>query len=1660
AQQYFVLPLWSSYTLTVKSSEAKNGGEMPNGDNGSKSNEELVDQEDQAFLEELERLIRQEKEANDAAKAFRKQFTQGTKDLLFQVGAAKATSTNTANTVRATSTNTVNTICTPDIYDNPSNGIFTNASYDDEGAMADFTNLETTMNVSPIPASRIHSIHPTTQILRDPTLAVQTRSKVNKSSGAHAFEELLQFKIQKVWILVDLPSRKKAIGTKWVYKNKKDERGVVVRNKARLVAQGHRQEEGIDYDEVFALVARIEAIRIFLAFASYMGFIVYQMDVKSAFLYGKSDEEVYVFQPLGFVDPKFPKKVYKVVKALYGLHQAPRAWYATLSTFLLKSGYIRGTTDKTLFIKKDKNDIMLVKQKEDGIFISQDKYVVEILKKFDFASVKTASTLIETQKPLIKDEEAAYVDVHLYRSMIGSLMYLTASRPDIMFAVCAYSRFQVTPKTSHLHAVKRIFRYLKGKPKLGLWYPRVSSFDMEAYSDSDSARANLDRKSTTRGCQFLGKRLISWQCKKQTIVATSTTEAEYVAAANCYGKILWIQNQMLDYGFNFMNTKIYIDNESTICIIKNLEFHSKTKHIEIRHHFIWDAYVKKLIQVLKIHTDDNVVDLLTKAFDVSRGGKMAGHVTPLFPTMLVPALVEEGEGSGTHTKPQPTPSPTQPSVGDQTHVTESPSRPDNTQNSRNTLEGTSRSEGDQVQVLALETSKDAQDAKILKLKARIKKLEKRSKPSISHHKACAFDDLDADLAHGMDYKEAKEVVNEGRTSSKTKDPVSTAVSKDSTVVPKDYTTVPEEVGITMPEVSAASIPADSTFPRTPTTVFEDEDIFLVDALVMLSDKIKLKGVEIKEIKDTDGPVRSILTLKPLLTIDPKDKDEQLQAELERERVAEEEATNAALIREYDEIQARINADSIVATRIQEEEREKFIMEERAKFLHDTIAAQRKFLAEQRAAAIRNKPPTKSQQKKSIQDFVPIESAEDERLIEKMNKKEAGDDTLKKEKVLKEPNNTKIHGAKDIYYKIFRYDGSSRWIKTFSEMVTRFDRLDLVELYNLVMQRFETTTPEGVDDFYENCGVHTLILEDGTEFHMLADRKYPVTKETLEKMMSLKLVAESATLAIPEQTTTGKETSNPLMAGNYIPPKADLSFARLDYSVYKCKVSESIANESKVESNVTKTSTNSVEKPKTDRPNAPLIQKRDTDSDKDSSFRPLKNLGILLKVLSLSHLIRDCTFHEDRMAKKSVMRNNVAVLTRSGRVPVSAAKKSSPRAAVSTSPNRPVNTATPKKSVNVLNSRRNTFHKSHSPKRRSFYRSTTPKTSISNEKVNTVRVNGVNTAGQKAVSAVERNGNTAGNPQNTLKDKGVVDSRFSRHMTGNNSYLTDYQDIDGGFIAFGGRSKGGMITGKGNIKISKLDFEDMYFVKELKFNLFYVSQMCDKKNSVLFTEKECLVLSSDFKLLDERGLTCLIAKATSNESKMWHKRLEFKNREMNEFCESKWIKREFNNARTPQQNGVAKRKNRTLIEAARTMLADSLLHVTFWAEAVNTACYVLNRALVTKPQNKTPYELVLGRPPSISFLRPFGCPVTILNTLDSLGKFKGNADEGFLVGYFVNSKAFRVQKLMLIQGSNDEVVDDAELKAPAVIDNENDVRDSANNNDKDDQKKIAEKKKPL
>ncbi|GKB37878.1 putative ribonuclease H-like domain-containing protein [Tanacetum coccineum] len=466
-KDYILLPLWTAdppYSQDLKSSH--DDGSKPSSDDGKKVYEDP----------------RKDSECNDQE---------------------KEDNVNSTNNVNAASTNEVNTVGGKTSIELPFDqnmpaledySIFDFSRDDkDDGAKADINNLDTTIQVIPSPTTRIHKDHPLDQLIGDLKSATQTRkmlknlkehrtqkgnlciegSKLDRGYAGRASTiqviRSLDFSGFTKW-------KKRAIGTKWVFRNKNDEKGIVIRNKARLVAQGYTQEEWIDYDEVFAPVARIKAIRLFLAYASFKDFVVYQMDLKSVFLYGKIKQEVYVCLPPGFKDPDFPDTVYKVEKALYGLHQAPKAWYETLSTYLLDNGFQRGKIDKTLFIKRHKGDILLVQvyvddiifgstkkelcnafeklmhekfqmsfmreltffiglnvqQKKDDIFISQDKYVVEILKKFGFTEVKTASTPMETQKPLLKDEDGEEVDVHMYRSMIGSLMYLTSSRPDIM----------------------------------------------------------------------------------------------------------------------------------------------------------------------------------------------------------------------------------------------------------------------------------------------------------------------------------------------------------------------------------------------------------------------------------------------------------------------------------------------------------------------------------------------------------------------------------------------------------------------------------------------------------------------------------------------------------------------------------------------------------------------------------------------------------------------------------------------------------------------------------------------------------------------------------------------------------------------------------------------------------------------------------------------------------------------------------------------------------------------------------------------------------------------------------------------------------------------------------------------------------------------------
>ncbi|GJU79392.1 putative ribonuclease H-like domain-containing protein [Tanacetum coccineum] len=543
-----------NYIPVRKENYADSGGKNKHSEERTADKEVPLSSEEQALHDELVSLMHQESIAKVHTDAQRNTFEEAKRRIALEKGKESVNSTLTLSTANTPSQSTGNTPTDSD-DDIPKDGVFSTNSFDDENTdneedgVSDYNNMDHTIDVTSTPTLRIHKNHPQSQIIGKSTAGVLTRRKLKESaSDQHQAllsfiykqnrtnhkdqqtclfacflsqeepkkvsqaladeswveamqEELLQFKLQDVWVLCDLPDGKRVIGTK--------------------------QEEGVDYDEVFALVARIEAIRL---------------------LYGNITEEVYVKQPPGFEDPSHPNKIYK------------------------------GAIDKTLFIKKDRRDIMLVqvyvddiifgstkssmvkdfedlmqkefkmssmgeltfflglqvKQTTAGIFfLSQDKYVKDILNKFDFRTIKPASTPIEAHKSLGKDEEGEDVDVHLYRSMIGCLMYLTASRPDIMFAVCLCARFQVTPKVSHMHAIKRIFRYLKHQPKLGLWYPKESPFHLESFSDSDYAGDNHDRRSTSRGCQYLGRRLVSWQCKKKKNLAKSLQRKNMSQPASC-----------------------------------------------------------------------------------------------------------------------------------------------------------------------------------------------------------------------------------------------------------------------------------------------------------------------------------------------------------------------------------------------------------------------------------------------------------------------------------------------------------------------------------------------------------------------------------------------------------------------------------------------------------------------------------------------------------------------------------------------------------------------------------------------------------------------------------------------------------------------------------------------------------------------------------------------------------------------------------------------------------------------------------------------------------------------------------------------------------------------------------------------------------------------
>ncbi|GKC66947.1 retrotransposon protein, putative, ty1-copia subclass, partial [Tanacetum coccineum] len=370
-------------------------------------------------------------------------------------------------------------------------------------------------------------------------------------------EEIHEFERLEVWELVPRPDRAMIISLKWIFKVKLDEYGRVLKNKAWLVAKGYHQEEGIDFEQSFAPVDRIEAIRIFLAYAAHQNMVEFHMDVTTAFLNGILKEEVYVSQPEGFVNQDNPNHVFRLKKALYGLKQAPRTRYELLSKFLLSQKFVKGVVDPTLFTQKEGNDLYAV----DIPMVGQSK--------------------------LDEDPNGTPIDP-THRGM-------------------------ARPIEKHLTAIKRVFRYLKGTINMGLWYSKDTGFNLTAFAEADHAGCQDSRKSTSGNAQFLGEKLVSWSSKKHKCTAISTTEAEYIYLFGCCAQILWMWSQLTDYGFDYNKIPLYSDSKSAIVLSCNTVQHSRTKHIVVRYHFIKEQVDNEVVELYFVQTNYQLADIFTKA---------------------------------------------------------------------------------------------------------------------------------------------------------------------------------------------------------------------------------------------------------------------------------------------------------------------------------------------------------------------------------------------------------------------------------------------------------------------------------------------------------------------------------------------------------------------------------------------------------------------------------------------------------------------------------------------------------------------------------------------------------------------------------------------------------------------------------------------------------------------------------------------------------------------------------------------------------------------------------------------------------------------------------------------------------------------------------------
>ena len=480
--------------------------------------------------------------------------------------------------------------------------------------------------------------------------------------------ELQAIEKNQTWELMNLPKGAKPIGVKWVFKTKLNENVDIEKHKARLVAKGYAQRYGVDYTEVFTPIVRLDTMRAILAVAAQYGWEVFQLDVKSAFLHGELKEEVFVQQPDGFIKKGEEEKVYKLTRALYGLKQAPRPWYSKIETYFLREGFEKCSSEHTLFTKSvggkilikslyvddlifTENDVCMcgefkksmmlefdmtdlgrmkhffgieVLQNPSGIFICQRRYAQEVLTRFKMASCNAVKNPTVASTKLTKDVGGTEVDATLFNQIVGSLIYLTMTRPNIIYAVSLISRYMSRPTMSHWLAAKRILMYLKGTTELGILYKKEEgNVKLLAFTDSGYASDLDDMRSTSSYVFRIGHGAMSWSSKKQPVVTLFTTEAEYIAAALCVCQCMWLKKILKTIGVeDNEGTEIQCDNSSAIQLSKNPVFHGQSKHIDVRFYFLRDLVNDDVVKLRYCKSQEQIADLMTKPLKLEQFEKL------------------------------------------------------------------------------------------------------------------------------------------------------------------------------------------------------------------------------------------------------------------------------------------------------------------------------------------------------------------------------------------------------------------------------------------------------------------------------------------------------------------------------------------------------------------------------------------------------------------------------------------------------------------------------------------------------------------------------------------------------------------------------------------------------------------------------------------------------------------------------------------------------------------------------------------------------------------------------------------------------------------------------------------------------------------------------